>query len=518
MMSRFLAFAMAAGLLSNAVAEDAAPVRSQLTIRADPPQGTINRNIYGQFSEHLGRCIYEGIWVGEDSPIPNTRGIRNDVVAALKQLNLPVLRWPGGCFADEYHWKDGIGPREKRPQMINTHWGGVVENNHFGTHEFYDLCGQLGCEPYICGNLGSGSPQEMMEWIEYMTSDANSPMADLRRQNGRDKPWKLKYFGVGNESWGCGGNMRPEFYADNFRRYNTFVKNYPGNRIERFACGPNGPDYNWTEVLLSMAGRQMNGLSLHYYTLSSGQWNKKGAATGFTEEEWHSTLWQALRMDDMITKHSAIMDKYDPEKRIGLVVDEWGTWYDVEPGTNPGFLYQQNTLRDALVAGINLNIFHQHCDRVTMANIAQMINVLQAMILTDKERMVLTPTYHVFEMYKVHQDATLLPVELTTPDYKTGEKTVPSLHASASRDKAGRIHLSLVNLDPHHDLPVAVKLAGAEARTVTGRVLTAASMDARNTFENPDAVKPSSFTGFERKGGDIALALPAKSVVIMEIQ
>ncbi|MGA2139047.1 MAG: alpha-N-arabinofuranosidase, partial [Verrucomicrobiia bacterium] len=260
---------MATGLLSNAVAEDAAPVRSQLTIRADQPQGTINRNIYGQFSEHLGRCIYEGIWVGEDSPIPNTRGIRNDVVAALKQLNLPVLRWPGGCFADEYHWKDGIGPREKRPQMINTHWGGVVENNHFGTHEFFDLCGQLGCEPYICGNVGSGSPREMMEWIEYMTSDANSPMANLRRQNGRDKPWKLKYFGVGNESWGCGGNMRPEFYADNFRRYNTFVKNYPGNRIERFACGPNGPDYNWTDVLLCLAGRQMNGLSLHYYTLST---------------------------------------------------------------------------------------------------------------------------------------------------------------------------------------------------------------------------------------------------------
>ena len=518
MKSRLLIFVMATGLLSNAVAEDTAPVRSQLTIRADRPQGTINRNIYGQFSEHLGRCIYEGIWVGEDSPIPNTRGIRNDVVAALKQLNVPVLRWPGGCFADEYHWKDGIGPREKRPQMINTHWGGVVENNHFGTHEFYDLCGQLGCEPYICGNLGSGSPQEMMEWIEYMTSDANSPMANLRRQNGRDKPWKLKYFGVGNESWGCGGNMRPEFYADNFRRYNTFVKNYPGNRIERFASGPNGADYNWTDVLLSMAGRQMNGLSLHHYTLSSGQWNKKGAATGFNEEEWHSTLWQTLRMDEMITQHAAIMDKYDPQKRIGLVVDEWGAWYDVEPGANPGFLYQQNTLRDALVAGINLNIFHQHCDRVRMANIAQMVNVLQAMILTDKEKMVLTPTYHVFEMYKVHQDAALLPVELTTPDYKMGGKTVPSLHASASRDKAGRIHLSLVNLDPHHDLPVAVKLAGAEAKTVTGRVLTAASMDAHNTFENPDAVKPSSFAGFERKGGDIALALPAKSVVIMEIQ
>lgn len=518
MKSKLLILVLATGLLSNAVAEDPAPVRSQLTIRADQPQGTINRNIYGQFSEHLGRCIYEGIWVGEDSPIQNTRGIRNDVVAALKQLNVPVLRWPGGCFADEYHWKDGIGPREKRPQMINTHWGGVVENNHFGTHEFFDLCGQLGCESYICGNVGSGSPQEMMEWIEYMTSDANSPMANLRRQNGRDKPWKLKYFGVGNESWGCGGNMRPEFYADNFRRYNTFVKNYPGSRVDRIACGANGTNYNWTEVLMSMATRQMNGLSLHYYTRPPNRGNGSGPAIRFTEEEWHSTLWQALRMDEMITKHSTIMDKYDPEKRIGLVVDEWGTWYEVEPGTNPGFLYQQNTLRDALVAAISLNIFHHHCDRVTMANIAQMVNVLQAMILTDKEKMVLTPTYHVFEMYRVHQDATLLPVELSTPNYKMGEKTVPSLHASASRDKAGRIHLSLVNLDPRHDLPVTVTLAGAEAKTVTGRVLTGASMDAHNTFENPDAVKPASFPGFERKGGDIALALPARSVVIMEIQ
>jgi alpha-N-arabinofuranosidase len=518
MKSKLLVLVMMAGMATNAMAGDVAPVNSQLTIHADQPQGTINRNIYGQFSEHLGRCIYEGIWVGEDSPIPNTRGIRNDVVAALKQLNLPVLRWPGGCFADEYHWKDGIGPREKRPQMINTHWGGVVENNHFGTHEFFDLCGQVGCEPYICGNVGSGSPQEMMEWIEYMTSDANSPMANLRRQNGRDKPWKLKYFGVGNESWGCGGNMRPEFYADNFRRYNTFVKNYPGNRVERIACGANGTDYNWTEILMSMAGHQMNGLSLHYYTLPSGKWNRKGPAIGFTEEEWHSTLWQTLRMEEMISKHSAIMDKYDPEKRIGLVVDEWGTWYDVQSGTNPGFLYQQNTLRDALVAGINLNVFQQHCDRVKMANIAQMVNVLQAMILTDKEKMVLTPTYHVFEMYKVHQDATLLPVELTTPDYKMGEMTVPSLHVSASRDRAGRIHLSLVNLDPRHDAPTTIKLIGTEAKTVAGRVLTAASMDAHNTFENPDAVTAVPFTGFDRKGGDITLALPAKSVVMMEIQ
>ena len=517
---KLLALLIVAGAIGNAVAEaeDVIPAKSQLTIHADQPGGTINRNIYGQFSEHLGRCIYEGIWVGEDSPIPNTRGIRNDVVAALKRLSVPVLRWPGGCFADEYHWKDGIGPRDKRPKMINTHWGDVVENNAFGTHEFFDLCEQLGCEPYICGNVGSGTPQEMMEWIEYITSDADSPMANLRRQNGREKPWKLKYLAVGNESWGCGGNMRPEFYADNYRRYNTFVKNYPGNRIQRFACGPNAADYNWTEVLMSLAGRQMNGLSLHYYTISSGRWNNKGPATGFTEEQWHGTLQHTLRMNEMITRHAAIMDKHDPQKRVGLIVDEWGDWYDVEPGTNPGFLYQQNTLRDALVAGINLNIFHQHCDRVTMANIAQMVNVLQAMILTDKEKLVLTPTYYVFEMYKVHQDATYLPVDITTPDYRLGTNAVPSVHASASRDQSGRIHLSLVNLDPERANPASAKFAGTTPKHITGRVLTAAAMDAHNTFENPDAVTPAAFTAFELKGGELALTLPAKSVVVLEIE
>src|SRR5205823_2614371 len=313
------------------------PSNSQLTIRTDQPKGTINRNIYAQFAEQLGRCVYEGIWVGEDSPIPNTRGIRNDVVAALKKLNIPVLRWPGGCFADEYHWKDGIGPKEKRPRMVNTNWGYVTENNHFGTHEFFDLCEQLGCEAYVCGNVGSGTVQEMMEWVEYMTSDSDSTMANLRRQNGRDKPWKLAYFGVGNESWGCGGNMRPEFYADNYWRYNTFVKNYSKDyKVYRIASGSNGGDTNWTDVLVKLAGKFMNGISVHYYTLPTGKWDKKGAATGFTEEEWHVVLERTLHMDEVIKNHSEIMDKYDPQKKIGLIVDEWGTWYDVEPGTNPG--------------------------------------------------------------------------------------------------------------------------------------------------------------------------------------
>jgi Alpha-L-arabinofuranosidase len=491
---------------------------TRLVIHADQGTNVINKNIYGHFAEHLGRCIYEGIWVGPDSPIPNTRGIRNDVVAALKAIKIPVLRWPGGCFADEYHWKDGIGPREKRPAMINTHWGGVVENNHFGTHEFMDLCEQLGTDAYICGNVGSGTVQEMMEWVEYLTSSADSPMANLRRQNGREKPWKVAFFGVGNESWGCGGNMTPDYYSDLYRRYNTFVKNYDrDNPIARFACGANAGDTNWTEVVMRNVGRRMQGLSLHYYTVPRS-WRQKGSATQFDEAEWHTTLRKSLEMDDLVRSHGKIMDKYDPQKRIGMIVDEWGTWYDVEPGTNPGFLYQQNSLRDALVAGITLNIFNQHCDRVKMANIAQTVNVLQSMILTDKEKMVLTPTYHVFEMYTVHHDATLLPIDLKTQNYKSGNHEIPQVNASASRSKDGKVHVTLCNLSATEPAEIACELAGLKVQKISGRVLTAPAINSHNTFDNPDVVKPAAFNAFKTTDSGFSTTLPAKSVVVLALE
>ena len=496
------------------------PTSAPAVLKLDAGQTgpVINRNVYGHFAEHLGRCIYEGVWVGPDSPIPNTRGIRNDVIAALKQLDIPVLRWPGGCFADEYHWKDGIGPRESRPAMINTHWGNVVENNHFGTHEFMDLVGQLGCDAYICGNVGSGTVQEMMEWVEYMTSEAISPMANLRRANGRDEPWVVRYFGVGNESWGCGGNMTPEYYSDQYRRYNTFVKNYrPTHPIQRYACGANGSDYNWTEVLMKKAAPLMHGLSLHYYTLPNDSWQNKGSATEFGEDLWITTLRKTLFMEELITKHGAIMDQHDPAKRVGMIIDEWGTWYNVEPGTNPGFLYQQSTLRDAIVAGLNFHIFHAHADRVTMTNIAQTINVLQAMVLTDGPRMLLTPTYHVFEMFKVHQGATVIPVTLTTPDYAFGQEKIPAVSASASRNAAGRVHLSLVNTNPHHAITVQCALTGISADKVSGRVLTAPAMNTHNTFDHPEAIKPADFTGAKLDGGQLTVELPAKSVVILKL-
>ena len=510
----FTPFAVIALGCGIALAQDASTA-NRLVIHADQGKHTINRNIYGHFSEHLGRCIYEGIWVGEDSSIPNTRGIRNDVVAALKKIKVPVLRWPGGCFADEYHWKDGIGPRGERPAMINTHWGGVTENNHFGTHEFFELCDQLGCEPYICGNVGSGSVQEMMEWVEYMTSDAQSPMANLRRQNGREKPWKLKYFGVGNENWGCGGNMTPDYYADQYSRYNTFVKNYSGNQIYRIACGPNGGNYRWTEVLMEKAAKRMNALALHFYC---GTGRKSRSATQFEEADWFWQLKRALQMDELVTKHSEIMDRSDPQKHVELAVDEWGAWHAVEPGTKPGFLYQQNSLRDALVAGLTLNIFNRHCDRVKMANIAQTINVLQAMILTDKEKMLVTPTYHVFEMCTVHHDATLLPSDLVCEDYALGDDRIPGLSVSASRGAGGVIHVTLCNLNPGAPAELTCDLQGAKPRSVSGRVLTAEIMQAHNTFDKPEAVKPAGFAACKITAGGFTARLPAKSVVLLELK
>jgi len=529
-MAAALSLAAAAGRPQTPAASSPEATASAV-LHADRPGPVVNKNIYGHFAEHLGRGIYEGIWVGPGSPIPNTRGIRNDVVAALKELHVPVLRWPGGCFADEYHWKDGIGPREKRPSMINTHWGGVVEDNSFGTHEFMDLVEQLGTDAYVTGNVGSGTPQEMMEWVEYMTSDAVSPMANLRRQNGREKPWRLPYFGIANEPWGCGGNMRPEYYADEFRRYDTFVKDYDRSQhVYRIAAGANSDDYRWTEVLVSLAGRRMDGLSFHYYTLPTGNWATKGSATRFGEDLWFSTLQRTLRMEELITKHAAAMDRAQAEakpgppagagaRRIGLAIDEWGAWYDPEPGSRPGFLYQQNSLRDALVAALNFHVFHRHADRVVMANIAQTVNVLQAMILTDKEKMLRTPTYWVFEMFKVHQGGTFLPVDLQSPDYVFGQERIPMVSASATRAASGSaVHLSLANTSPGQGVKLSVKLAGITPKSVAGRVLTASAINACNTFEAPNAVTPAAFTGAAVRGDTLEVMLPAKSVVVLTLQ
>ncbi len=488
---------------------------SKIVVNTQSKKSRINRNIYGHFSEHLGRCIYEGLYVGEGAAIPNVNGMRSDVVNALRHIQIPVLRWPGGCFADEYHWKDGVGPRESRKRMINTHWGGVVEDNSFGTHEFLELCRQLDCEPYINGNVGSGTVREMSEWVEYMTFDGVSPMAELRSKNGRPEPWRVKYFGVGNENWGCGGNMRPAYYADEYRRYQTYVRNYGTNSVYKIACGANSFDYDWTDTVMEIAGRYMDAITLHYYTLPRDSWQAKGSATDFSVDEYYNTLKKALRMDELVAKHLQIMDRRDPERRVGLIVDEWGTWYDVEPGTNPGFLYQQNTMRDAIVAAATLNIFNRHSDRVVMANIAQTVNVLQAVILTDGEKMLLTPTYHVFDLYKGHHDAEL--VDSWAETEKIGDAGIPNLSVSASVNSSGVLTLTLANLSADTAYPIDCRIEGMEARKASGRVL-AGDIRAKNTFDAPNGVGIEPLDGISVSRDSVSFTIPACAVVELRVE
>ena len=499
---------------------------AKLVINENKTEGHINPEIYGHFSEHLGRCIYEGLYVKEDSGIPNVNGMRTDVVEALKEMQIPVLRWPGGCFADEYHWKDGIGPKENRKKMINTHWGGVVEDNSFGTHEFFELCRQIGCETYINGNMGSGTVQEMSEWVEYMTFDGVSPMADLRAENGHEKPWTVDFFGIGNENWGCGGNMNPEFYGNMYRRYQTFVRDYDGNKkIRKIACGANSDDYEWTQEVMKACFRRispqqhgmMDGLSLHYYTVPE-TWDHKGSATEFAEKDWYKTMKKTMYMEELIRRHSAIMDQYDPDKKVGMIVDEWGTWYDVEPGTNPGFLYQQNTMRDALVAGINLNLFNKHSDRVKMANIAQMVNVLQSMILTEGEKLVKTPTYHVFDLYQVHQENDLLASSLETEQVGLeDEYMVPNLTESVSIDANGVLHITMTNVDLEKAYPVEAVLLGKEAGEIKAEIVTGHMQD-KNTFEEPETVGVQAFDGVQATKEGISFTIPACSVLHIAVK
>jgi len=485
-----------------------------ITLLPEQAKTVINKNIYGQFAEHLGAGIYGSIWVGKNSPIPNSDGYRSDVLQALKDLQIPVLRWPGGCFADEYHWIDGIG--NNRPKIVNNNWGAVVEDNSFGTHEFLNLCEILGCEPYVSGNVGSGTVSELAKWVEYMTSDGDSPMANLRRQNGREKSWKVKYLGIGNESWGCGGNMTSEYYSDQFLQFSTFCRNFGENKLFKIAVGPYDYELDWTETLMKRVGKRMDGLSLHYYTVK-GWDGSKGSATQFSPEEYYNTIGKSVEIDDVLQKQTALMDKYDSEKQISLMVDEWGTWFDVEPGTNPGFLFQQNTMRDALVAALSFNIMHKFADRVQMANIAQMVNVLQAMILTKDDKMLLTPTYHVFYMYKVHQNALNIPLNVNCETKTIRERQVPVVSATASQ-KDGKTHISLINIDLENSQNININLGNIKTVKISGKILTSKNITDHNTFENPNIVQTSDFKDFKLSKNLLSVNLPAKAIVTLELQ
>jgi alpha-L-arabinofuranosidase len=507
MFRTILGAALAMALAAPASAQTAV---ANVTIDTSKPGVEINRNLYGQFAEHLGHGIYEGIWVGENSKIPNIKGYRKDVVEALRNIHVPNVRWPGGCFADLYNWRDGIGPRAKRPVRVNVHWGGVTEDNSFGTHEFMNFAELIGADAYVSLNVGSLTPYDDAQWLEYMTSNDQSSLANERRKNGRAKPWNVHFIGIGNETWGCGGNMRADYAADINRRYATFANTPREMGSLKIASGSRDDYYDFAETMMRDGGR-FDGLSVHYYTVPR-VFRDKGPATGFPESEWASTLSHALHIDEIVTKTSAIMDKYDPSKKVGLYVDEWGTWYDQEPGSHPGFLVQQNTLRDAQVAALSLNIFQRHSDRVKGANIAQMINVLQAMILTDKEKMVLTPTYHVFDMYQAFMGAVPYPAVVAGPDYVQGNIRVPMADVFAARGKDGKLVLSIVNTDPNHAVQVVTNLTG----NAHGRILSAFAMDAHNTFAKPDMVRPIAFSN-STQDGKMSFDMPAKSVAVVKV-
>lgn len=494
--------------------------QNKVILDASKAKDTINKNIYGHFAEHLGRCIYGGFYVGEgNKKIPNKDGVRLDVVEALKKLKIPVLRWPGGCFADTYHWKDGIGPKKDRPSMLNIWWGNVSEDNSFGTNEFLNMCELLGAEPYLSGNVGSGTPQELADWIKYTTHPkGSSPMPDLRAKYGRPNPWKVRMWGLGNEAWGCGGNMTAEHYANVYRQYATFMTDWNNSDgLYRIASGASDDDYHWTEVLMrELPPKMYDALGLHHYSVID--WNKKGSSTDFTEQEYFTTMQRALLMDELVTKHSAIMDKYDPEKKKALAVDEWGGWYDVVQGTNEAFLFQQNTMRDAMIAGATLNIFNNHCDRVKMANLAQVINVLQAVILTDEEKMLLTPTYHVMEMYTVHHDALMLPVTVASNKYMLGTEMLDAISVSASKDKNGAVHISLVNIDARNNQDVTIDLGNISAKSITGRILRSDKLQDYNSFDNPNKIQPVAFNDAKVNGSTLTVKMPPFSVIVLELK
>lgn len=494
-----------------------------LTINAAQQRGRINRHIYGHFAEHLGACIYDGLYVGEDSQIPNVRGIRSDIVEALRKIEAPNLRWPGGCFADVYHWRDGIGPKDQRTKTINF-WGNAPETNAFGTHEFMDLCEQVGCDPYFGGNVGSGTVQEMRDWIEYLTSDYDSSLSNLRRLNGREQAWAIPFWGIGNENWGCGGHMTPEHYADLYCQYHTFMKNYGDTLMMRIASGLGGSDTVAEDVAIFM-DRTMNrrhpirtdAVSIHYYVYLRG--DKRHSATRYGEAEWFEVLKLGHDIDAVIAKNSAVLDQYDPDKRIWLIVDEWGTWYPAEPGTNPEFLYQQNSIRDALVAAMTLHIFQDHADRVGMANIAQTVNVLQALFLTQGDKLVLTPTYHVFDMLKRHQGAAALTLDLNCETYAVGGESIPAVSASASRSESGDVLLTLCNLNPNRSIDLECEVDGIAVGEVDGLELTGDSITAHNTFDEPDRVRPKAFRGVGRIDAKrIGIRLPPASVIALTLR
>lgn len=512
-MKKLIVLSLVFAFVQNVFSQEQATI---ITIREEQKPVIISKHIYGHFAEHLGRCIYDGLYVGENSPIVNTQGVRNDIIKVLKELKVPNLRWPGGCFADTYHWKDGIGPKKERPSMVNRWWGGTTEDNSFGTHDFLNLCESIGAEPYLAGNVGSGTPRELEEWVQYVNYKSGSPMADLRKKNNREQPWHVNFWGVGNEMWGCGGNMTVEYYANLYKQYATFMPNGEGkDKLFRIASGANGDDYHWTEVLMRDVPKGLiEGVALHWYAVTN--WENKGSSSQFDEAHYFESMKAALRMEELVKKHSEIMNKYDPDYKVALLVDEWGSWYETDDAAKNGVLYQQNTMRDAMIAGVTLNIFNNNAKRVKGANLAQLVNVLQAVILTDKERIVLTPTYHVMKMFNVHQDATLIPTQMVSPTYRYGDKELPAISVSISKDSANLTHFSLTNIDLKKAHKVIIDLKQLKINAISGQILSSSKINDYNTFDAPKTINPSPFKKFLIKNNQLEIEIPPYSVLVLE--
>jgi alpha-N-arabinofuranosidase len=483
----------------------------------DEPIGVIAPELYGHFAEHIGGVIYDGIWVGEDSAVPNLGGIRKSLVDWMKRLRPAVIRWPGGCFADGYHWRDGIGEREKRPRRYGR-WTDVTEPNHFGSHEFIRFCRLVDAQPYMAANVGTGTPEEFQSWVEYCNAPAGlTTLADERAANGAPDPLGIRYWGVGNESWGCGGKFTPEDYCTDYRKFATWVPGY-GVPLYLIASGPNGNDPNWTarffQKWVDYERAPLHGWSPHYYCGTAGE------ALQFSTDQWYELLARAKEMEKLISDQWAVMGKFDPQRKVRLVIDEWGAWH--KPGTeiNKRHLFEQmGCLRDALVAALTLDTFNRHADKMAMANVAQLINNLHSLFLADGDRFVATPNFYVFEMYKPHQGATAVRVNVEAPavEFRVGSdrRQLFGLAGSASvREKA--MTLTLVN--PHDSEPVAaaVNLKGGAARAARRTVLTHAQANAHNTFERPNELVSQS-GDVEVSGAAFTLELPPKSIARWDI-
>jgi alpha-L-arabinofuranosidase len=490
-----------------------------VNVLLDQAIGTIRPEVYGQFAEHIGGVIYDGIWVGHDSKIANTDGIRQAIIDHVKTLGPVVVRWPGGCFADRYHWRDGIGPASKRPRRFGR-WREETESNQFGTHEFLRFCRLCGVRPYLAANVGTGTPEEFQQWVEYCNAPAGSTtLADERVTNGDREPFHVEYWGVGNESWGCGGKFIPEDYCREYRRFVEWLPKYD-TVLFRIAAGPNSNDLDWTRRFFARwadgSRADLEGWAPHYYCGTTGH------ALNFSVDQWYEQLHKANRMETLIKDQWAAMGEFDRRHEVKLVIDEWGSWHPAGTEINPRHLFEQmGTLRDALVAALSLDTFNRHADKVRMANVAQLVNNLHSLFLADGDKFVATPTYHVYTMYRGHQDARAVRIDVQAPDtsfqVRGGTERITRLAGSASRTRDGRATLTLAHLHASEPADVHISLHGGAAREVRHTVLTHNELNAHNTFERPDVVTPRTTT-LDVRGAELRCTLPPASVNALEVR